>query len=440
MKSSLCRTALFAPAVTACSRLFIRARALALIVISAAGPALAELPAYKVTADFPGRAFRKINAHGQLASGGGVNYRGFRLYLPQPAYSLPAGLHDMPALETQTSVQLADVSVFTDSGIVVGSAYFNGASQKRIFTWNNGVTTVETSSALHIIDVNGRGDVLGTRNFVPFFKLAGGTEQPITTTPFGPIGGTSDVIVSVTVRALNDGGDLVCGARRETRQPEGGFASEFAVFVLHTATLAQTVIPGAIADQTFPWDMNNSGQIVGTNNDGTWIYFPQASGGVPAGFRQISPNLDLLPVINDQGIALAGYTKVWQGGTLVDASALLPAGSPWQVTQLVDINKSGQILAIGQNSAASQSGAIILTPDVQVTAAIDVSIRTVPGGNNIEVTWPLAGTASFQLQSNPTLSGTWTNVTTTPVPSGGLNKVTLPRSSTQMYFRLRRPL
>jgi hypothetical protein len=419
-------------------RHLIRALALTLFSISATVPAFAELPAYKVTAEFPGKAFRKINAHGQLASGGTVNYRGFRLYLPLPAYNLPAGLHDIPALETQTSVQLADVEVFTDSGIVVGKAYFNGDSQKKIFTWNNGVTTIETTSALNIIDVNERGDMAGTRNFAPFFKLAGGTEQPITTTPFGNIGGTGNLIISATVHAINDAGDVLCGARRETSQPGGGFTSEFAAFVVRTATLSQFVIPGATAEYTLPEDINNNGQIVGTDANGIWIYFPQASGGVPAGFRRASVDWELFPVINDQGIALFGFNKLWHGGTLINANSLLPAGSAWQVTRLIDINKSGQILAIGQNSTASLSGAIILTPDVPVTAAIDVSIRTVPGGNNIEVTWPIAGTASFQLQSNDDLSGTWNNVTVAPVASGGMNRLTVPRSGPQMFFRLKR--
>ncbi len=66
-----------------------------------------------------------------------------------------------------------------------------------------------------------------------------------------------------------------------------------------------------------------------------------------------------------------------------------------------------------------------------------VGIRTVPGSNNIEITWPEGGT--YQLQSAPSLSGTWGNVTTPPVVAGGTNKVTLIRSGPRMFFRLRRP-
>lgn len=75
------------------------------------------------------------------------------------------------------------------------------------------------------------------------------------------------------------------------------------------------------------------------------------------------------------------------------------------------------------------------TPAVTVP---QLSIQTAQGSNNIELTWP-ANAGSFQLLSNPNLSGTWSDVNTTPVVSGGVNKVTLPRNAPKMFFRLKTP-
>jgi WD40 repeat protein len=75
----------------------------------------------------------------------------------------------------------------------------------------------------------------------------------------------------------------------------------------------------------------------------------------------------------------------------------------------------------------------VTTPPV---ALPKLDLRLVPGSNDIELTWPV-GTAPFQLQSSPDLNGTWGNVNTAPVTTGGINKVTLSRNAPRMFFRLK---
>ncbi len=142
-----------------------------------------------------------------------------------------------------------------------------------------------------------------------------------------------------------------------------------------------------------------------------------------------------------------GNQGPYGGAASYAVTAFVEYGSPDQGAILI-----GTEFDPGQPAMANWNG---LLDDVAVfnVALSQAQIQTVMAGDfsafvprpllsvsssagNIVLSWP-AAQATFQLQSTATLApASWTNVATAPVPTGGMQVVTLPDGAGTQFFRL----
>ena len=103
--------------------------------------------------------------------------------------------------------------------------------------------------------------------------------------------------------------------------------------------------------------VNNLGQVAG------WA---QTSTGATDGFLWSNGTMTDLgsfvpAAINDNGVMVGG-DQVYSGGTPQNLNNLIPAGTPYQITNATAINNNGQIAADARDTATGQTHALLLTP------------------------------------------------------------------------------
>jgi hypothetical protein len=266
-----------------------------------------------------------INNLGQVA---GIRWQG-----PQaiPFWWENETLHDLPSLVTGGYRAANDIN---NLGTVGG--YCNAADGMVACVWNNAQPTlVDSSVNSAVVRLNDVGQMVLSRG-ENYFYDQGQTQY---------IGGT-------VTKLTNQG--AVCG----WDSTNGGWI---------WAAGQKTRLGGATCNYQYAYDMNESGTVVGTG------FLNNVAGGLFWADGQVqllsSLGTQTTPLgINDPGQivgsfqlsgALTGF--VYDAGQMYNLNALLaPQFSQYHITQAVDINDGGQILALCTGS--NNDRVVILNP------------------------------------------------------------------------------
>jgi probable HAF family extracellular repeat protein len=250
-----------------------------------------------------------INETGQIAGWADTNggRRAF-LWLPEPAYDLPAGMNDLGHLGGGTS-QAYDVN---NAGQVVGMSQSSGGN--RAFLWEQGsMTNLGTLGGTFSLayGVNGSGQVVGESrienddDYHPFL-WEGGAMIALATLGGGPDSAAHDI---------NDAGDIVGESEKPPTRPilwsDGGMTE------LDTLANSQGRVKA----------INNAGQMIGASVDN---------------------NNQQQPVI-------------WDIGAITNLNELIDLDSGWVLQSAEDINDAGQI--VGYGTLDGEQRAFLLTPE-----------------------------------------------------------------------------
>ena len=155
-----------------------------------------------------------------------------------------------------------------------------------------------------------------------------------------------------------------------------------------------------------PFDINNSGQVVGRYwPDERAFIWDETNGMQDIG--TLAEGITLARSINDLGqvVGSSRIDNVWhaflyQNGSMDDLNDLIPEGSGWVLEHAQDINNNGQIVGIGFLNGNDNHG-FLLTPISYELVSIDVIPKTCPneypikGGGSIEVA--ILGTVDFDV-------------------------------------------
>lgn len=123
-------------------------------------------------------------------------------------------------------------------------------------------------------------------------------------------------------------------------------------------------------EDSFPYDINDSGQVVGVSmtSDG-WLHAFLWSGGVMTDLGTLGGDMCNAQAINDAGqvVGISSDSSnsnnsafLWQNGTMVDLNTLIPSNSGWHLEYATDINEHGQI--VGYGIIGGMEHAYLLTP------------------------------------------------------------------------------
>jgi probable HAF family extracellular repeat protein len=107
--------------------------------------------------------------------------------------------------------------------------------------------------------------------------------------------------------------------------------------------------------------INNLGQIVGTAATSTGeADFLDSNGTMTNGAT--NTNGSQPTSVNGSGVFVDSAAFIYSGGTLQNLNNLIPAGSPYQLTDATGMNDKGQIVVQAYDTATFQSHTLLLTP------------------------------------------------------------------------------
>jgi len=162
----------------------------------------------------------------------------------------------------------------------------------------------------------------------------------------------------------------------------------------------------SISGPAYPFDINNSGQVVGRYwPDERAFIWDETNGMQDIG--TLAEGITLARSINNLGqvVGSSRIDNVWhaflyQNGSMDDLNDLIPEGSGWVLEHAQDINNNGQIVGIGFFNGDDNHG-FLLTPIPTEPVSIDIIPRSCPndcpikGGGYIEVA--ILGTVDFDV-------------------------------------------
>jgi uncharacterized membrane protein len=261
-------------------------------------------------------------------------FEGF-LWLPEPAFGMPAGMHKLPELP-EGATQLYDIN---SAGQIVGESRPAGSIGPRAVLWQfvGGAWTLTDLGDLggpyaRAYGVNDLGQIVGHSNAPSSFKSFLWLPEPAYGLPAG-----------------------------------------------------MNLIAGQFTDTT-GFKINRQGQVIGSIGAfGAFIWLPAPAYGLPAGATQLDPTQ--IPTggaagasgINNHGVVVGqvgllkpkpggGFTiawdaMIWQNGQMKQLETLLPAGSGWDLVAANDVNDLGQIVGWGFPPGEVEKGhAFLMTP------------------------------------------------------------------------------
>jgi len=336
----------------------------AAVLAFAASSAAGLPPGYSVTdlgtlgggAKSAEREVTGINSKGEVVGywdTPGENTHAF-LWLPEPAYGLPAGMNDLGARPGYGSESRA--YAIGDSGRVVCVA--GGACY-----WQNGVWFGLGGNDSWAYAINNAGRVAGEAKVDLVNEYHAFLWNP--TADLGDIGGRQFAIA----RALNDQGQVVGYAR----SPEPGADLRAFLWEDGAATWLGTFEDGG---NSYAYGINNSGMVAGwavnaTYDQRAFVWeeglgitdlgalggrHSRCSGGINDAGQVVGWSETVPPGEGDQ----VEHAFVWEDGVIYDLNDLIPPDFGWVLEKAYDLNEHGQIAGVGY--FGGHMTAFLLTP------------------------------------------------------------------------------
>jgi probable HAF family extracellular repeat protein len=315
---------------------------------------------------FPGGASSRaygLNDLGQVVGTAGnpdpITSQGYPdqafLWLPEPAYGLPAGLNNLGAMGGDYSVAF-DIN---NNGQVTGTA--DREQGGHAFRWENG-------TMLDLGDLSdGEGDSTGY-GINEAGHVVGETETEDWTTAFlwdGEMTDLDDENRYSEAADINEAGHIV-----GLWQDENG--ADRAFFVAGETWIDLGLLGGGHApsggDGSRARAINDADQIVGhaATTDGSYVsaflYLFEPAYNLPAGMNAIATEYSIAYGINNHGQVVGGGEGafLWECGLTVNLNDLIDPALGWFLAEAQDINEAGQIA--GWGIINGETHGFLLTP------------------------------------------------------------------------------
>ncbi len=299
------------------------------------------------------------------------------LWLPEPAYGLPAGMHDLGSYTGDLGASSG--FAISDAGEVVGTSSTGvpgpfGGSIFHAFHWHDGLFTDPGTSTpgfdlTRAREINAAGEIAGT-------ELSGLGCNPVLWLPepaYGLPAGPNTLVFAENLgegeaEGINVHGEVVGASSIACDTP-----NRHAAIWLPAPAYG---LPAGPTDLTPDLPLNHIASALAISDSGLVVGYQQQVDSIflwepflwDDGVLTVLPLLpgDITGVagdVNTQGqvVGSSGTRAVlWEAGIAVDLNDLLPAGSSWDLRSASGINDRGQI--VGQGLYQGQLRAFVLDP------------------------------------------------------------------------------
>lgn len=304
------------------------------------------------------------------------------LWLPAPAYGLPAGMNDLGTLSGSGQSYGRDVN---DSGQVVGRSDTDQVGESgtiaHAFLWVNGVMTDlgapgDNANWSRATGVNEAGEIVGGWSTTPL-GLFYGSFLWLPAPAYGFPAGMNELtgLATGVASSINASGQVVQTSYNDAGPP---FTTAWVWLPSPAYGLPAGLVWLPALDAAY--SINDSGQIVGVAETGGADHAHLWESGVLTDLGTLGGDWSYPSGICNAG-AVVGWAEtdarravyrafLWDGGPMKNLNDRIPPDSGWVLSQgAVDVNESGQI--VGHGLIDGETRAYLLTPAVCGNAQIE---------------------------------------------------------------------
>ncbi len=351
-----------------------------------------------------------VNDHGQVL---GYMYPNEVLWLPEPAYGLPAGLNDLGFLSPAYWNSIWGIN---NDGIMTGYIWdpdFDCSDEERpaTWTWNEPtqqwITTLLATSGewdtAVAMAINNAGTVVGeimdecTDEEEGLGRQAARWQNGLMTA-LGTLGGDRS-----NATAINNVGQIA-GVSGISSGPEN---ANHAFLWTNNIMMDLGTLPGDL--ESAATGINDEGQVIGSSDDRPFLWLPAPAYGLPAGMHNLAafsddPNPGQVYGLNNDG-QIVGQVNfgeghkafLWDRGTAHDLNDLIDPEAGWDLIRATDINENGEIVGFG--ILDGQTRAFLLKPQKRWTVMLYLD-----GDNDLASTYPPIFNRLEAAADNPNVS------------------------------------